>query len=106
LDGAVDGAAMPESGQLSCPGGTPIARVAAEARHARGTAPNPPLRRRARSRAASRTTEITDLPELAMQQRSISPPRRQRGRWGYILAWLIGIPVPILVLVYLLRGCT
>ncbi|HSD44673.1 MAG TPA: hypothetical protein VLD36_22765 [Burkholderiales bacterium] len=31
---------------------------------------------------------------------------RQQGRWGYILAWLIGVPVPILVLVYLLRGCT
>ncbi|MGE5737551.1 MAG: hypothetical protein ACM34F_01565 [Betaproteobacteria bacterium] len=30
----------------------------------------------------------------------------QEGRWGYILAWLIGIPVPILILIYLLRGCT
>jgi hypothetical protein len=41
-----------------------------------------------------------------MQKRTISPPRRQRGRWGYILAWLVGVPVPILVLVYLLRGCS
>lgn len=30
----------------------------------------------------------------------------QEGRWGYILAWLIGVPVPILILIYLLRGCT
>ena len=30
----------------------------------------------------------------------------QEGRWGYILAWLVGIPVPILILIYLLRGCT
>jgi hypothetical protein len=30
---------------------------------------------------------------------------RQYGRWGYVLAWLIGIPIPILLLVYLLRGC-
>ena len=30
----------------------------------------------------------------------------QQGRWGYILAWLIGVPVPILILIYLLRGCT
>ena len=30
----------------------------------------------------------------------------QEGRWGYILAWLLGVPVPILVLIYLLRGCT
>jgi hypothetical protein len=36
------------------------------------------------------------------------PPtaRSQRGKWGYILAWLLGIPIPILVLVYLLRGCS
>jgi hypothetical protein len=33
-------------------------------------------------------------------------PRGQQGRWGYILAWLIGVPVPILVIIYLLRGCT
>ena len=31
---------------------------------------------------------------------------RQEGRWGYILAWLLGVPIPILILVYLLRGCT
>lgn len=30
---------------------------------------------------------------------------RQYGRWGYVLAWLIGVPVPILLIVYLLRGC-
>jgi hypothetical protein len=33
-------------------------------------------------------------------------PRAQQGRWGYILAWLIGVPVPILIVIYLLRGCT
>ena len=32
--------------------------------------------------------------------------RGQEGRWGYILAWLLGIPIPILIIVYLLRGCT
>jgi len=32
--------------------------------------------------------------------------RHQEGRWGYILAWLLGIPIPILLLVYLLRGCS
>ena len=30
----------------------------------------------------------------------------QQGRWVYILAWLIGVPVPILIVIYLLRGCT
>ncbi|HET8877773.1 MAG TPA: hypothetical protein VFO53_15705 [Casimicrobiaceae bacterium] len=38
--------------------------------------------------------------------RAIGPRRLQEGRWGYILAWLIGVPVPILIVIYLLRGCT
>lgn len=41
-----------------------------------------------------------------MLKRPKSTPHQQQGRWGYILAWLVGIPVPVLVLVYLLRGCT
>jgi hypothetical protein len=32
--------------------------------------------------------------------------RRQQGRWGYVIAWLVGVPVPILVIVFLLRGCS
>jgi len=32
--------------------------------------------------------------------------RTQEGKWGYVLAWLVGVPIPILVLVYLLRGCS
>jgi hypothetical protein len=30
----------------------------------------------------------------------------QSGKIGYILLWLLGVPIPILVLIYLLRGCT
>ena len=30
---------------------------------------------------------------------------RQAGKAGYILLWLLGVPIPILVLIYLLRGC-
>ena len=33
-------------------------------------------------------------------------PARQEGRIGYILLWLIGVPIPVLFLIYLLRGCT
>jgi hypothetical protein len=29
----------------------------------------------------------------------------QQGKWGYILAWLVGVPVPILIIIFLLRGC-
>jgi hypothetical protein len=35
-----------------------------------------------------------------------SLPADQQGRVGYILLWLLGVPIPILFLIYLLRGCT
>jgi hypothetical protein len=28
------------------------------------------------------------------------------GATGYILLWLLGIPIPVLLLFFLLRGCT
>jgi hypothetical protein len=31
---------------------------------------------------------------------------RQEGKAGYILLWLLGVPIPLLFLIYLLRGCT
>lgn len=30
----------------------------------------------------------------------------ETGAMGYILLWLLGIPIPILLLFFLLRGCT
>ena len=30
----------------------------------------------------------------------------EAGATGYILLWLLGIPIPILLLIFLLRGCT
>lgn len=35
-----------------------------------------------------------------------SLPSAQHGRVGYILIWLLGVPIPILFLIYLLRGCS
>jgi len=31
---------------------------------------------------------------------------RQEGKVGWILLWLLGIPLPILLILFLLRGCT
>jgi hypothetical protein len=31
--------------------------------------------------------------------------KKQTGKIGYAVAWLLGVPIPILVLVYLVRGC-
>lgn len=30
---------------------------------------------------------------------------KQRGGIGYILLWLLGVPIPVLILISLLRGC-
>jgi heme/copper-type cytochrome/quinol oxidase subunit 2 len=32
--------------------------------------------------------------------------RREEGRIGWIVLWLLGIPIPVLILLFLLRGCT
>lgn len=45
-----------------------------------------------------------------MPRRRNSPgeagPARQKGAMGYVLAWLLGVPLPILIIVALLRGCS
>lgn len=30
----------------------------------------------------------------------------QRGKIGWVVLWLIGIPVPVLLIMFLVRGCT
>lgn len=32
--------------------------------------------------------------------------RHEPGKIGWILLWLVGIPVPILLILFLIRGCT
>jgi hypothetical protein len=32
--------------------------------------------------------------------------KRDTGKIGWALLWLIGIPIPILIVLFLLRGCT
>ena len=36
----------------------------------------------------------------------MSTDRRESGRVGWILLWLLGIPIPVLLVLYVLRGCT
>ncbi len=31
---------------------------------------------------------------------------RERGALGWVFLWLIGIPIPILLILFLVRGCT
>lgn len=32
--------------------------------------------------------------------------RTQSGKAGWILLWLLGVPLPVLFVLFLLRGCT
>lgn len=33
------------------------------------------------------------------------PAQRQRGGIGYVLLWILGVPLPVLILIALVRGC-
>lgn len=30
----------------------------------------------------------------------------RNGKAGYILLWLLGVPIPLLFIIFLMRGCT
>jgi len=32
--------------------------------------------------------------------------KSQEGKLGWALLWLIGVPIPVLLVLFLLRGCT
>jgi hypothetical protein len=32
--------------------------------------------------------------------------RQESGRVGWILLWLLGVPIPVLLVLYVLRACT
>jgi hypothetical protein len=33
-------------------------------------------------------------------------PGAQSGKMGWILLWALGVPIPVLLVLFLLRGCT
>jgi hypothetical protein len=41
-----------------------------------------------------------------MKMREFPSLEAQQGKAGYILMWLLGVPIPVLLLIFLLRGCT
>jgi hypothetical protein len=46
------------------------------------------------------------MTRLTRNSRTNAAPGKQRGTMGYVLAWLLGVPIPILIIVALLRGCS
>jgi len=38
-------------------------------------------------------------------QKHATTRKMQEGKMGYLLLWLVGVPIPILLVIFLLRGC-
>lgn len=36
----------------------------------------------------------------------LNPRKNESGKLGWIFLWLIGVPIPVLLVLFLLRGCT
>ena len=47
-------------------------------------------------------------PPIKQRREGDSMPKfaDQKGKIGYIILWLMGVPASILILIFLLRGCT
>jgi hypothetical protein len=58
------------------------------------------------ARAAEGTWGKQPFWRIPMHKRDFTSLVAQQGRVGYILLWLLGVPIPILFMIYLLRGCT
>ena len=41
-----------------------------------------------------------------MKLRRIAGQKLEEGKVGWILLWLLGVPIPVLLILFLLRGCT
>ena len=46
------------------------------------------------------------MPDLDATGYTPAERRRREGRIGWVLLWLLGIPIPVLLVIYFLRGCT
>jgi hypothetical protein len=40
------------------------------------------------------------------EQMKLTERIKEAGAMGYILLWLLGVPIPILFVIFLLRGCS
>ena len=43
---------------------------------------------------------------IGVDRRRRVPRRGESGRIGWALLWLLGVPIPVLLVLYMFRGCT
>lgn len=53
-----------------------------------------------------KTTQSTVSSKESSNQLMLAMRYSEQGKIGWALLWLMGIPVPILLVLYFLRGCT
>ena len=53
---------------------------------------------------APRALQSADKRRIIM--RRIIARKREEGKVGWLVLWLLGVPIPVLVILFLLRGCT
>ena len=58
-----------------------------------------------RAPAADYDYYLAAMKELHVQNESQSGEARS-GKIGWIILWLLGIPLPILLILFVIRGCT
>jgi hypothetical protein len=46
------------------------------------------------------------MTSVEIAKRTVARRRLQEGRIGWVLLWLLGVPIPVLLVLYLIRGCT
>lgn len=42
---------------------------------------------------------------MGINDRKFGSAGNQKGGIGYVLMWFLGVPIPILIIIALLRGC-
>jgi len=63
-------------------------------------------RRRFRTSCDGRPTERIDMKTLLTAYRRRLDRHGQQGGVGWVVLWLLGVPIPVLIVLFLLRGCT
>jgi hypothetical protein len=61
--------------------------------------------------ASERWSEVANLPHHSDRAcvsffEGENMSARRRGKIGWILLWLLGVPIPVLLILFLIRGCT
>jgi len=44
--------------------------------------------------------------QTQMEEQKTPVAEKQKGGIGYVLLWILGVPIPVLILIFLVRGCT